>query len=145
MNKKGLINVIYIKYALYRGFVSAFFCLSVCQSVSQLFVLRLVLLPNLPPDMHCTGALSMRSFVCLSVCQLVHPLVLWLDLLPVLPPDGCIVVCLSDLLIRIKQLYVCFVTKLRSDVCNTNRYSFLLQIAKSWYPKNEFAYNCTIL
>ena len=63
MIKKGLIHVIYIKYALYRGFISAFFCLSVCQSVGQL----------------------------------VHPLVFWLVLLAVLPPDGCIVVCLSDL------------------------------------------------
>ena len=51
-------------------------CSFVCLSVSQLvhpFVLWLVLLPVLPPDMHCIGALSVRSFVCLSVGQLVNP------------------------------------------------------------------------
>ena len=36
---------------------------------------------------------SLLLSVCLSVSQLVHPLVPSL----VLPPDGCIVVCLSDL------------------------------------------------
>ena len=74
MIKKGLIHVKYIKYALYRGFVSAFFCLSVCQLVHP-FVLWLVLLLVLPLDMHCLGALSVRSFVCLSVGSSIGPLV----------------------------------------------------------------------
>ena len=44
-------------------------------------------------NIHCNGALSVLSFV----GQLVHPLVFWLLLLLVLPLDGCIIVCLSDL------------------------------------------------
>ena len=45
---------------------------------------------------HCIGASSVHSFAHLSVSQLVHPLVLSL----VLPPDGCVVVCLSDLFLN---------------------------------------------
>ena len=45
-------------------------------------------------NIDCIGALLFYPFVCLSDSLLVNPLVL----LSVLPPDGCIVVCLLDLL-----------------------------------------------
>ena len=79
----------YMSYTLFRGFVITFFCLSVSQSVGP------------------------------SIGQLVCPLVLWLVLLPVLPLDGCIVVCLSDLL---NQIYVVRNVDLNGDKSLRNRF-----------------------
>ena len=56
-------------------------------------------------SMHCIGALSVHSFVCLSVSQFVHPLVLSLVLLPVLLPD---MHCMGALSVHsFVCLYVC--------------------------------------
>ena len=80
-------------------------CPSVCPPIP--IVLKSPKVGKIRPNMwytlniHCIGALSVHSFVRLSVSQLVHPLVLSL----VLPPDGYIVVCLSDLFGQVERCF----------------------------------------